>query len=90
MSPVAAVYPMTGGVAPTKDPIQVFKMFLLFIGVYMNEYNTRFNPPKTAVITFTYDVKMVNPRIPVTVAKVNACNDVICPVTSGLLLVRDI
>lgn len=33
MSPVMAVYPMIGGMAPTTEPTQVFKALKRFMGV---------------------------------------------------------
>lgn len=36
-----------------KDPIQVFKILILFIGVYIEVYKTKFARPKLAAIPLT-------------------------------------
>ena len=61
--PVHAVHPITGGIAPTIDPIQVLVILSLFIGVYTALYRNILNTPRAAVSVLTPVARI---RVPVT------------------------
>ena len=64
MSPMHAVHPMIGGIAPTTDPTHVFAMDHLFMGVYTDVYSRMLSPPRSPVRGFTWLVRRATPRAP--------------------------
>jgi len=66
---VAAVHPITGGIAPTIAPSHVFHSDLGFIRVYPNPYNKMFPAPSVAVTGFVNDVSRAVPVKPVVRAR---------------------
>lgn len=55
------------------DPIHVFRMLILFIGVYTDVYKIKLAAPKLAVNPFTPKYNILKPVVAATVAKPTAC-----------------
>lgn len=72
--PVHAAQPIIGGMAPTREPTQVFIMLIRFRGVYANVYKARLNAPNPATIGFTPLYKRHSPVVLDKTANPTPCN----------------
>lgn len=90
VSPAAAAQPMSGGIPPTRAPIQVLTTVTAFNGVYMPAYKTMFERPRNETVGLTPKYSAPTPVAPASMANNAATRGDTSFRTRGLFLVRDI